>query len=362
MITKKFIFIPSLAYGGAEKVVSTLFKSNLIKKNCRLLLLKDVHEYEIKGLKYKLMKLSMFFSMIFRRKSFVIQCHLIAPLIIGSFIKYFNRNLELQAVHCFSYDGYLIRKNFYKRVFIQKILKIANKSVDVHIFKSIDMIDDFRKTFNFIPNKHLVIHNPIDVFKEKDHMDNSHIDFISDDKINIAILGRVCKAKGSFEIFDLARICDDKFRFHLIGDGDDFEEISRIAKNYKNIFTYGRLSNPFKLLSKCEIYLSLSYNEGFPNALIESMALGLYPIHSNCKTGPRELLSGSTDYDIPQQTSRGFLFPPGNISLCNLGLNKYLLLSESEKTYILDKNKELTKQFDYNKIIDKYIKVLGIKS
>ena len=52
----------------------------------------------------------------------------------------------------------------------------------------------------------------------------------------------------------------------------------------------GMQKEPYKYLKKGEICLLTSQNEGFPNALVEGMALGLAPISVNCMTGPAEIL------------------------------------------------------------------------
>ena len=39
-----------------------------------------------------------------------------------------------------------------------------------------------------------------------------------------------------------------------------------------------------------DIYVLTSYNEGFPNALVEAMTLGIPVIATNCLTGPAEIL------------------------------------------------------------------------
>ncbi len=48
--------------------------------------------------------------------------------------------------------------------------------------------------------------------------------------------------------------------------------------------------NPFALLAKADVYALTSDSEGFPNALIEAMAVGLPCVSVNCKTGPAEIL------------------------------------------------------------------------
>lgn len=52
----------------------------------------------------------------------------------------------------------------------------------------------------------------------------------------------------------------------------------------------GMQREPYSYLKKGEIYLLTSSNEGFPNALVEGMALGLAAVSVNCMTGPAEIL------------------------------------------------------------------------
>ena len=52
----------------------------------------------------------------------------------------------------------------------------------------------------------------------------------------------------------------------------------------------GVQSNPFALLRKADAYALTSQSEGFPNALIEAMAVGLPCVSVNCLTGPAEIL------------------------------------------------------------------------
>ena len=51
------------------------------------------------------------------------------------------------------------------------------------------------------------------------------------------------------------------------------------------------MKNPFAVLSRADVYALTSESEGFPNALIEAMALGLPCVSVNCKTGPSEILN-----------------------------------------------------------------------
>ncbi|MBP3819149.1 MAG: glycosyltransferase, partial [Butyrivibrio sp.] len=66
--------------------------------------------------------------------------------------------------------------------------------------------------------------------------------------------------------------------------------------------------NPFAYVSKSDIYVCSSNHEGFPNAVLEAMALKKPLISADCKTGPREILLDDAQYnqlitDIPSGDS-----------------------------------------------------------
>ena len=65
-----------------------------------------------------------------------------------------------------------------------------------------------------------------------------------------------------------------------------------------NVLMVGFDRNPFKYLAKADGYVMTSFNEGFPNALIEAMALSLPVISTDCSSGPREILAPGTDPQV----------------------------------------------------------------
>lgn len=81
-------------------------------------------------------------------------------------------------------------------------------------------------------------------------------------------------------------------RLMIIGEGM-FERERQLAGELgilEYVWFAGLQKRPYEYLKKGELYLLTSELEGFPNALVEGMALGLVPISVNCLTGPAEIL------------------------------------------------------------------------
>ena len=78
----------------------------------------------------------------------------------------------------------------------------------------------------------------------------------------------------------------------IMGDGT-FDEYRKLAQGLgigEHVFFTGVMKKPFPLLKKASAYALTSSMEGFPNALVEAMALGVPAIASDCMTGPAEII------------------------------------------------------------------------
>ncbi len=113
-------------------------------------------------------------------------------------------------------------------------------------------------------------------------------------------MGREDDVKGFWhmlKIFSLVQKRIPEARLILVGEGS-FEEYKKLAENLgilKFVCFAGRQSEPYKYLKKGEVYLLTSLNEGFPNALVEGMCLGLAAVSTDCLTGPAEILLGEAN-------------------------------------------------------------------
>lgn len=80
------------------------------------------------------------------------------------------------------------------------------------------------------------------------------------------------------------------------------QQIQDIGLNHR-IFLPGNTSEPWEELAKGTIFTLSSAYEGFPNVLLEAMALGLCCIAFDCPSGPREMTRDGQD---------GLLVAPGD--------------------------------------------------
>ena len=102
----------------------------------------------------------------------------------------------------------------------------------------------------------------------------------------------------------------------LIGDGSNRESLERIANELDikdSVVFVGQQVNPFPFIRGCDIAVQTSITEGFSNAILESGVCGLPVIHTDCPSGPREILSLSADYPVVNQVFEsdfGILVPP----------------------------------------------------
>lgn len=108
-------------------------------------------------------------------------------------------------------------------------------------------------------------------------------------------MGRDDDMKGFWHMLKVFSLVHEKMpqvRLILMGAGS-FDYYRKLAEHLNitdAIYFAGMQREPYQYLKKGEIYLLTSLNEGFPNALVEGMSLGLAAVSTNCMTGPAEIL------------------------------------------------------------------------
>lgn len=121
-------------------------------------------------------------------------------------------------------------------------------------------------------------------------------------------MGREDSVKGFWHLLKSFALVHEKLpdtRLMIIGKGE-FEPYKELAEKLgvnEDVFFTGLKKNPYPYLKKGTLYVLTSYYEGFPNAMVEAMSMGLPVIATDCKTGPREILEDRYGILIPNMES-----------------------------------------------------------
>lgn len=151
----------------------------------------------------------------------------------------------------------------------------------------------------FCPKKSACVYNPCDIEQIKalsaEKTAEEFDSFFAGGGKIAASMGREHDVKGFWHLIKAAYLIKKDIpdlKLMIIGAGE-YTEYKALADKLGmrgDVLFTGVQTNPFALLKKADVYALTSESEGFPNALIEAMAVGLPCISVNCLTGPAEIL------------------------------------------------------------------------
>lgn len=349
---KKIVFINSMGPGGAERVVSRLLEELGKDGGVQLWTLSEekfykvppsVEQVNLKKLSW-VTKLRLLMSL---SRDDIVQAHLNRSIFWAGVAKLLGAQYRFQVVHCFAYSPFYQRKGFLgavHRIFLRRVFS----SVDLHIFKAKQMVLDFESVFEGRPKQYRVIYNPYDIERIARLAKCSQVGSIVPGRTNIGVVGRLSKSKRIRDVLAIAKCLSGTAHFHIFGDGDERHEIDRcvVALGSDNVTLHGVVENPFSYIRAMGFYLSCSEAEGFPNALVEALICGAICVHSDCLTGPREILSDEEGFDeIPpgafSVAERGILFPVSDVAAAC----KALTFAISSRELLMSKLKPNIRRF-----------------
>lgn len=123
----------------------------------------------------------------------------------------------------------------------------------------------------------------------------------------ICSMGREDVVKGFWHLLKIFALVHRELpdtRLLIIGKGE-FTAYRKLADDLgiADVVCFAGLQkNPYPYLKKGSLYLLTSYWEGFPNALVEAMALGLPAVATDCMTGPAEIFDGKYGVLVPNMS------------------------------------------------------------
>jgi glycosyltransferase involved in cell wall biosynthesis len=127
--------------------------------------------------------------------------------------------------------------------------------------------------------------------------------------VNFIMVSRIVKAKGIFEFIKAVNLLGDlkfKVKVNILGGGDDLIE----AKDYCKLFNLSQIvkfhgwvgnDETKRALSNSHVFVLPSYNEGFPNSILEAMAFGLPIISTDVGAISESVIDGVNGFIVNVQ-------------------------------------------------------------
>lgn len=334
------ILCVNLARGGAQKVISLLLKELVKDYNVTLVFFYDHVHFPIpeevkviylnndlrkRWLNLRFMdsiKFMIKYNRLIKNERISISISFLAlPNIINGIVSRLNCSLFTIA----SERGFPTR-NLTSPLskYTSKILyKTFYNQCDKLFSNSIYINEDLKNNFCIkIPME--VIYNPIEIPTETIIPSD-----LNDDNTTLKIIsaGTLNANKNHIMIFKALKLERNYDSLLLLGDGELKTHLDNEVQKLKltdRVKIAGSVKDVNKFLLTGNCFVLSSFNEGFPNALLEAMAIGLPCISTNCQSGPLELLNENYDIKIDQGqfaiAKYGILINPND----HIGLSKAL--------------------------------------
>ncbi len=370
---KKVMFVvPTLSGGGAERVVLYLLKFIDRKKYIPELVVfekkgeffqdlpTDVRVHSLKKRISRLFGLQWLVSLelarLFKKER---------PDIVISFMWYTNFVTLIAGFCSYSYkpniivsERYSISKSLEGRLvewMRKKVIKFLYPKAKRIIANSRGLQEELINFCHLPEEKIITIYNPadIDYIRTLSAVDVEE-DIFSEETPIVLAIGRLTSQKGFDYLIKAIHIVNLeglKTYLVLLGQGKEEKKLKKLVSQLQiedRVFLLGFQSNPYKYLARATVFVLSSLYEGFPNVLLEAMALGVPSVATRCPTGPDELITDGVD---------GLLVPPADAEALAEAI-KRLLSDKSLRKALGAKARKRAEEFEVKKIVREYERVI----
>lgn len=229
---------------------------------------------------------------------------------------------------------------------VRILYRFADKVIAVSEEIRANLIKDF-----YVPYRKIqVIYNPIDFDRTTEmRIIPSEHPFFEEGLPVVIAAGRLVPQKGFdilIEAFDMV-LSEMDARLIILGEGCEHESLNKLVRDRNltgKVSFAGFQKNPYRFLSRADLFVLSSLYEGLPMVVLEAMACGVPVICTDCRSGPREILDNGRC---------GFLVPVEDVRALSKGVVK-LLKDRALREEFSRLGMQRAADFSVDKIIKQY--------
>mgnify|MGYP003856777225 CR=1 FL=1 len=303
-------FLPDLQIGGAEKVfIQLLNEFSVSHFKVDLLLSQDVGEFrhlvnnniEIISFCTKAQSKPVLFLSSLRGLFFYVRKY--RPKAIYSTLTGANVvSLLVSLAHHFLDTKFIIREanvNKNNGLMYKCLSKLLYKRAHRVVAVSEGVKRDLIKSLGVSASKIVVIKNPVDIERVREMAMSERADpWINEERSAVIVsVGRLFPQKDFETLIKAFKLVREQnaAKLVIIGEGPERDKLERLVamlklENYVKLV--GVKTNPFVYLNNADVFVQSSKWEGFPNVLLEALAVGVPIVATDCHSGPAEILNG----------------------------------------------------------------------
>ena len=134
-----------------------------------------------------------------------------------------------------------------------------------------------------------------------------------DGMVRLIAVGTLKQSKGYMRLLKIVkRLRDEQYPMHLyiLGIGplqQEMEEFIRQNKLHDTVTLLGYQTNPYKYVSKCNLFVCASFAEGFSTAATEALIVGT-PVCTVEVSGMKEMLGENNEWGVVTENSEEALY------------------------------------------------------
>ena len=183
---------------------------------------------------------------------------------------------------------------------------------DRHVFVAETVKQDFLSLFP-LDKPCDVLYNTVESDKIIELSKESADEIVDDGCVKLVSTGTLKEVKGFDRLLRIVkRLCDEHYPVHLylLGKGPLQAELEQYAADnnlIKSVTFLGFQTNPYKYVSKCDLFVCSSHREGFSTAATEALIVGS-PVCTTEVSGMREMLGENNEFGIITENNEEALY------------------------------------------------------